>query len=211
MAAQLDDRDRHYLRLAVELSRGFLHDERRWPFGALVVVEDQVVGQGVNQVVELHDPTHTPKCWRCAPPVPAWTGTTSKTACFTQAASRARCARPPVTGHAFPAWCSARQAEVPGRPHRQRSWRLEPRRKEIRVGLQPEARWHYCAEEESRRQGGQGGSRQEVSLGPACPAVTGRRVRRSVPAAGRRGRSGGRTPRSCGQALRAARWCLRLA
>jgi guanine deaminase len=57
MAAQLDDRDRHYLRLAVELSRGFLHDERRWPFGALVVVEDQVVGQGVNQVVELHDPT----------------------------------------------------------------------------------------------------------------------------------------------------------
>ena len=42
-------------------------------------------------------------------------------------------------------------------------------------------------------------------------AVTGRRVRRSVPAAGRRGRSGGRTPRSCGQALRAARWCLRLA
>ncbi len=42
-------------------------------------------------------------------------------------------------------------------------------------------------------------------------AVTGRRVRRSVPAAGRRGRSGGRTPRSCGQPLRAARWCLRLA
>ena len=42
-------------------------------------------------------------------------------------------------------------------------------------------------------------------------AVTGRRVRRSVPAAGRRGRSGGRTPRSCGQAPRAARWCLRLA
>jgi hypothetical protein len=42
-------------------------------------------------------------------------------------------------------------------------------------------------------------------------AVTGRRVRRSVPAAGRRGRSGGRTPRSCGQALRAARWCPRLA
>jgi guanine deaminase len=57
MAAQLDDRDRHYLRLAVELSRGFLHDERRWPFGALVVVEDQIVGQGVNRVVELHDPT----------------------------------------------------------------------------------------------------------------------------------------------------------
>jgi guanine deaminase len=57
MAAQLDDRDRHYLRLAVELSGGFLHDQRRWPFGAVVVVEGQIVGQGVNRVVELRDPT----------------------------------------------------------------------------------------------------------------------------------------------------------
>lgn len=57
MAARLDDRDRRYLRLAVELSRGFLFDERRWPFGALVVVDDQIVGQGVNRVVELHDAT----------------------------------------------------------------------------------------------------------------------------------------------------------
>ena len=57
MAAKPDDRDRRYLRQAVELSRGFLHDERRWPFAALVVVDDQIVGQGVNRVVELHDVT----------------------------------------------------------------------------------------------------------------------------------------------------------
>jgi guanine deaminase len=57
MAARLDDRDRRYLQLAVELSRGFLHDERRWPFGAVVVVDDQVVGQGINRVEELHDAT----------------------------------------------------------------------------------------------------------------------------------------------------------
>lgn len=57
MAARLDDRDRRYLQLAVELSRGFLFDGRRWPFGALVVVDDQIVGQGVNRVVELHDAT----------------------------------------------------------------------------------------------------------------------------------------------------------
>lgn len=55
MAVKLDDRDRRYLRVAVELSRSFLHDERKWPFAALVVVDDQIVGQGVNQVVELHD------------------------------------------------------------------------------------------------------------------------------------------------------------
>jgi guanine deaminase len=57
MPAKLDDRDRRYLQLAVELSRGFRYDERRWPFGALVVVNDQIIGQGVNRVVELHDPT----------------------------------------------------------------------------------------------------------------------------------------------------------
>ena len=57
MAAKLDNHDRRYLRIAVELSRGFLSDERRWPFAALVVVGDQIVGQDVNRVVELHDPT----------------------------------------------------------------------------------------------------------------------------------------------------------
>jgi tRNA(Arg) A34 adenosine deaminase TadA len=57
MAAKLDERDRCYLRLAVDLSCGFVHDERRWPFAALLVVDDQIVGQGVNRVVELHDAT----------------------------------------------------------------------------------------------------------------------------------------------------------
>jgi tRNA(Arg) A34 adenosine deaminase TadA len=57
MAAKLDECDRLYLRLAVDLSCGFVHDERRWPFAALLVVDDQIVGQGVNRVVELHDAT----------------------------------------------------------------------------------------------------------------------------------------------------------
>jgi guanine deaminase len=57
MHAHVDGRDLGYLRLAVELSRGYLHDDRRWPFGALVVVGDRVAGQGINRVEELHDPT----------------------------------------------------------------------------------------------------------------------------------------------------------
>ena len=57
MTARLDDRDRRYLRLAVDLSRGFVQDGRRWPFAALAMVDDQIVGQGVNRVVELHDAT----------------------------------------------------------------------------------------------------------------------------------------------------------
>jgi tRNA(Arg) A34 adenosine deaminase TadA len=49
--------DRHYLQLAVELSRGYRDDVRRWPFGAIVVSGGKIAGRGINQVVELHDPT----------------------------------------------------------------------------------------------------------------------------------------------------------
>jgi guanine deaminase len=56
MSGKLDEADRGYLRMAVELSRGYRDDRCRWPFGAIVVIGGQIVGQGVNQVVELHDP-----------------------------------------------------------------------------------------------------------------------------------------------------------
>lgn len=39
MPEKLDDADRLYLELAVELSRGYRDDQRRWPFGAIVVVD----------------------------------------------------------------------------------------------------------------------------------------------------------------------------
>jgi guanine deaminase len=53
----LDEADRRYLRRAIELSRGYLDDDRRWPFGAVLVVGGEIVAEGVNQVVELRDPT----------------------------------------------------------------------------------------------------------------------------------------------------------
>jgi tRNA(Arg) A34 adenosine deaminase TadA len=52
----LDDDDRRYLRLAVELSRSYHDDQRRWPFGAILVADGTILGQEFNQVVELHDP-----------------------------------------------------------------------------------------------------------------------------------------------------------
>jgi tRNA(Arg) A34 adenosine deaminase TadA len=51
----LDD-DRKFLRLAVELSRSYRDNPRRWPFGAVLVAGGEIVGQGFNQVEELHDP-----------------------------------------------------------------------------------------------------------------------------------------------------------
>lgn len=56
MRGKLDDDDRRYLKQAVELSRSYHEDQRRWPFGALLVIDGEVAGQGVNRVVELYDP-----------------------------------------------------------------------------------------------------------------------------------------------------------
>jgi guanine deaminase len=57
MLGKLDDDDRKYLRVAVELSRSYRDDPRRWPFGAILVGQGKILGRGFNQVVELRDPS----------------------------------------------------------------------------------------------------------------------------------------------------------
>ena len=57
MPAHLDEADHRYLQRAIDISRRALEDEGKTPFGALVVVDDKVVGEGTSQVVELCDPT----------------------------------------------------------------------------------------------------------------------------------------------------------
>jgi tRNA(Arg) A34 adenosine deaminase TadA len=43
--------------MAVELSRTYRDNPRRWPFGAVLVSEGKILGRGANQVLELRDPT----------------------------------------------------------------------------------------------------------------------------------------------------------
>ena len=57
MPGKLDETDRRYLQRAIDISRRALEDDGKTPFGALVVVADQVVGEGTSRVVELRDPT----------------------------------------------------------------------------------------------------------------------------------------------------------
>ncbi|MGW1159139.1 nucleoside deaminase [Streptomyces sp. NPDC002513] len=49
--------DHAFLTQAIKLSRHALEDEGKTPFGALVVIDGEVVGTGTSSVVELHDPT----------------------------------------------------------------------------------------------------------------------------------------------------------
>jgi tRNA(Arg) A34 adenosine deaminase TadA len=53
----MDDADETFLREAIALSRHSLTDMAVGPFGAVVVVDGKVAGEGWNQVVRDHDPT----------------------------------------------------------------------------------------------------------------------------------------------------------
>ncbi|MEU6652734.1 nucleoside deaminase [Streptomyces sp. NPDC046900] len=49
--------DQEFLRQAIEISRRALEDEGKTPFGAIVVIGDEIVSEGTSSVVELTDPT----------------------------------------------------------------------------------------------------------------------------------------------------------
>lgn len=51
------DQDEAFLRKAIELSRRNMAGQAGGPFGAVVVKDGRVVGEGWNRVTETHDPT----------------------------------------------------------------------------------------------------------------------------------------------------------
>ena len=55
--SDLGQADREFLQRAIEISRHALEDEGKTPFGALVVVNGEIAGEGTSSVVELLDPT----------------------------------------------------------------------------------------------------------------------------------------------------------
>ena len=57
MSFHLSDRDRFFLDCAIEVSRRALEGEGKTPFGAIVVIADEIVGEGTSSVVERRDPT----------------------------------------------------------------------------------------------------------------------------------------------------------
>jgi guanine deaminase len=57
MSTDATTSDQTYLCQAIDLSRHALEDEGKTPFGAILVVHGQVVGEGTSSVVELHDPS----------------------------------------------------------------------------------------------------------------------------------------------------------
>ncbi|SRR6266498_2143682 len=55
--ATLDPAGREFLRRAIDISWHALEDQGKIPFGAIVVVRAEIVGEGISSVVELFDPT----------------------------------------------------------------------------------------------------------------------------------------------------------
>lgn len=53
----LDEMDQSFLSRAIELSCHALEDEGKTPFGAIIVIGEDVVAEGTSSVIELRDPT----------------------------------------------------------------------------------------------------------------------------------------------------------
>jgi len=53
----MDEADRSLLQRAIDLSRQAAPDEGTTPFGAVVLLDGVIVGEGTSQVVRLIDPT----------------------------------------------------------------------------------------------------------------------------------------------------------
>jgi guanine deaminase len=47
--------DEQYLRAAIDLSRHALEDQGKTPFGAILVLDGQAIGNGTSSVIELLD------------------------------------------------------------------------------------------------------------------------------------------------------------
>jgi guanine deaminase len=52
-----DEKDLHYIELAIELARSGVIKNEGGPFGAIVVQGDRIIGTGSNRVVSTNDPT----------------------------------------------------------------------------------------------------------------------------------------------------------
>ncbi len=57
MPDHLTDDDRSFLDHAIGVSRRALEEEGKTPFGAIVVIGGEIVGEGTSSVVERRDPT----------------------------------------------------------------------------------------------------------------------------------------------------------
>jgi len=57
LMAPLSETDQVFLRRAIDISRHASKDQGKTPFGAIVVVGEEIVGEGTSTVVELLDPS----------------------------------------------------------------------------------------------------------------------------------------------------------
>lgn len=53
----MSERDRHFLKIAIDLAIEGVTSDRGGPFGAIVVQNDTIIGRGNNTVTSTNDPT----------------------------------------------------------------------------------------------------------------------------------------------------------
>lgn len=53
----MNEKERHFMQMAIDLSRQGMRENKGGPFGAVVVKDGVVIGKGYNQVIATNDPT----------------------------------------------------------------------------------------------------------------------------------------------------------
>ena len=53
----MEDPHKKYMKMAIDLSRSGMMQEKGGPFGCIIVKNGKVVGKGSNSVLETNDPT----------------------------------------------------------------------------------------------------------------------------------------------------------
>ena len=53
----MDEKDQHFIKMAIELAAEGMKSEKGGPFGAVIVKDGEIVGRGSNMVTSTNDPT----------------------------------------------------------------------------------------------------------------------------------------------------------
>ena len=53
----MDEKDQHFIKMAIALAEDGMNNDKGGPFGAIIVKDGEIVGRGSNMVTSTNDPT----------------------------------------------------------------------------------------------------------------------------------------------------------
>ena len=109
-------KDEEFMRCAIDLANKGVDENAGGPFGAVIVKDGEIVGEGFNQVTSTNDPTAHAEIVAIRRACEISIRINSKAAQFTLRASRVRCVSARSTGRVPKKFSSPRRAKMRRKP-----------------------------------------------------------------------------------------------